>query len=384
MDTLISYALSTRDTTTFPRSSIEDVLTFHVGDDNFMPLNDRSALGNDDQTYWALAAMSGVENELFEDSAKWEQVLANVWNSQARRWDDQVCGGGLRWQIFSFNKGYDYKNSGTNMNFFLLSARLAAYTDNSTYSDWATKVYDWSEEIGLIGPNAQVYDGVLAENKCEKIDKRQWSSNSATAAYGAAIMETLNTSDNITKWGERKTGLLTQFKKAFTNDSILVESACEDVETCNPDSKSFKGIAARYLGKISQLDESAAKSISPVMEASAKAAAASCQDDGSCGFIWTDSKFDEDTDAAQQMNALSVITGLLASNATGSGKDVKSATDASGTATDTTPSATGTDAASGTATGAATVSQTGAASSLGAASAAWGIGALALGFAALL
>ena len=122
--------------------------------------------------------------------------------------------------------------------------------------------------------------------------------------------------------------------------------------------------------------------ISEIMEASAKAAAASCQDDGTCGFVWTDSKFDNDTGVGQQMNALNVLTGLLASNATGSQKEAEGV--ASGTATGTAPSATGTNAASGTATGPPTVSQTGAASSFGVAHAVWGVGALALGFAALL
>lgn len=345
-----------------------------------MPTNQTSSITNEDQSYWALAAMTGVENEMLEDSGRWEQVVQNVWNGQARRWDDKTCGGGLRWGIFTFQTGYDYKNSAANMNFFLLSARLAAYTDNSTYADWAGKVYNWSEDVGLIGTSGKVFDGGRTGDDCKSLSKLQWSINAATAAYGAAIMETLNTSGNVSEWKQRKTNLLSQF--AFTEESVLAEKACENIGTCNPDIKSYKGVAARYLGKIAQLDAANQADISEIMEASAKAAAASCQDDGTCGFVWTDSKFDNDTGVGQQMNALNVLTSLLGSNATGSEKDTESV--ASGTATAIAPSATGTDTASGTATGPATVSQTGAASSFGAVNAGWGIGALALGFAVLL
>lgn len=68
----------------------------------------------------------------------------------ASRWDTQYCGGGLRWQIFSWNNGYDYKNSVSNAALFHIAARLARYTGNQTYVDWAVKVFDWMESINLV------------------------------------------------------------------------------------------------------------------------------------------------------------------------------------------------------------------------------------------
>ena len=42
------------------------------------------------------------------ESPQWLALAQGVFNSQANRWDDTTCRGGLRWQIFPFNNGYDY------------------------------------------------------------------------------------------------------------------------------------------------------------------------------------------------------------------------------------------------------------------------------------
>lgn len=44
------------------------------------------------------------------DQPQWLALAQGVWNSQAIRWNAQTCGGGLNWQIYQFNNGYDYKN----------------------------------------------------------------------------------------------------------------------------------------------------------------------------------------------------------------------------------------------------------------------------------
>lgn len=95
--------------------------------------------GNDDQAFWGFACMSAAEKNYPAPSGEysWIQLTENLWNTQVYRWDTSSCGGGLRWQIFPSNKGYDYKNSISNGAFFQLSARLARFTGNQTYLDWA-------------------------------------------------------------------------------------------------------------------------------------------------------------------------------------------------------------------------------------------------------
>ena len=92
--------------------------SFQVGEnDDYMPANQTHSEGNDDQCFWALAAMSAAELNFPNppsDKPQWLALAQAVFNEQWSRWDTQNCGGGLRWQIFPFNSGYDYKNSISN------------------------------------------------------------------------------------------------------------------------------------------------------------------------------------------------------------------------------------------------------------------------------
>lgn len=77
-----------------------------------------------------------------------------VFNDMAGpHWNTSTCNGGLQWQFNPNNAGFYYKSSIANGGFFQLAARLARYTGNSTYSDWAEKTYDWMARIGLLDSN---------------------------------------------------------------------------------------------------------------------------------------------------------------------------------------------------------------------------------------
>ena len=96
----------------------EQALQHQIGDYNaFMPPNQTRTLGNDDQAFWGMAAMSAAERNFPNppaDQPQWLALAQAVFNSQAVRWDPTTCGGGLRWQIFTWNKGYGYKNTISN------------------------------------------------------------------------------------------------------------------------------------------------------------------------------------------------------------------------------------------------------------------------------
>jgi mannan endo-1,6-alpha-mannosidase len=82
-----------------------------------------------------MAAMSAAEFKFQNppaDQPQWLALAQAVFNSQALRWDTSTCGGGLRWQIYTFNNGYNYKNSISNGCFFNIATRLGAYTKNAT------------------------------------------------------------------------------------------------------------------------------------------------------------------------------------------------------------------------------------------------------------
>ena len=167
-------------------------LLFQVGpNDDYMPPNQTKTEGNDDQGFWGLAAMSAAEQKFPDppsNEPQWLALAQAVFNSQAMRWDNSTCAGGLRWQIFTFNNGYDYKNSISNGCFFNLGARLAVYTGNQTYADWAERTWEWVLAVGLMSPQYQIYDGTNDLENCSSVDHHQWTYNAGVYLLGAANM----------------------------------------------------------------------------------------------------------------------------------------------------------------------------------------------------
>lgn len=122
-------------------------------------------------------------------SPSWLSLAQAVFNEQASRWDNGTCGGGLRWQIFTFNTGYDYKNTISNGGFFQLAARLGRYTQNDTYIDWANKTWDWYEQTELFDlAKWQINDGSSTLNNCSDASHIQWTYNYGTWIAGAAYL----------------------------------------------------------------------------------------------------------------------------------------------------------------------------------------------------
>lgn len=73
--------------------------------------------------------------------------------------------------------------------FFNLGARLARYTGNTTYSDWAEKTWDWMEGVGFMDPETDnIYDGAHVDKNCTDINKAQFSYNNGVFLQGAAFM----------------------------------------------------------------------------------------------------------------------------------------------------------------------------------------------------
>ena len=322
--TLIDYWHLTGD------STYNDVTTqamlHQVGDNkDFMPTNQTRTEGNDDQGFWALAAMSAAENNYPNPPANQPQWLAlaqAVFNEYVSRWDTEHCDGGLRWQIFTFNNGFNYKNSISNGCFFNIAARLARYTGNQTYADWAQKVFTWEQSVGLITPKYDVYDGASIADapNCKKLDQIQWSYNHAIFLHGAAVMYNMTQSD---VWKQHVQGILSSTVSMFFNNSIMVEQACETVNLCDTDQQSFKGYLTRWMAGTTQMAPFTFDTIMPLLRSSAKGAAAACSGSPAggfngipgtaCGFKWTQNGFDGQVGVGEQMNALSSLMYTLVS-----------------------------------------------------------------------
>ncbi|KAE8420298.1 glycosyl hydrolase family 76-domain-containing protein [Aspergillus pseudocaelatus] len=284
------------------------------GDGTFMPPNQTHAEGNDDQAFWAFAAMSAAERNFPnppEGQPGWLAMAQGVFNTQAPRWNTETCGGGLRWQIFSFNNGFHYKNTIANGCFFNLAARLARYTGNQTYADWAVRVWDWTESVGFITDDYLFLDGADELKNCTEFNYLQWTYNSGVYLFGAASMYNLTDGDPI--WKERTQRILDATKVYFKND-VLYERACEPINTCGVDQRSFKGYLARWMAASAQVAPFILDQVMPKLRTSASAAARTCtggSDHATCGMKWTSGQWDQSDDVGVQMSVLEVMQATL-------------------------------------------------------------------------
>ncbi|RMD44747.1 hypothetical protein DV735_g323, partial [Chaetothyriales sp. CBS 134920] len=287
--------------------------------------------GNDDQAFWAFAGMDAAEFGFpapTPPAPSWLQTVVNAWNLFAQRWahDSATCGGGLKWQFYPDNAGYYYKNSISNGGFFQLSARLARYTGNDTYLEWAERIWNWTSQAGLIDEAYNVFDGADEKINCAELDHHQWTYNVAVFLYGSAVLQ--NHTNASSTWVERTSGLLNAalvFSSPFENATdILFEAQCEHDYSCNIDQLSMKAYLARWLARTSQMAPNTAGRIGALLKASALGAASSCTGGpygNTCGVRWYINGFDNHTGLGQQLSATEIFYSLLVNETSPPGYD---------------------------------------------------------------
>lgn len=271
--------------------------------------------------------MSALEYQFPEPeaaSAKYIDVVVNAFENIISRWDETTCGGGLKWQIYPENAyGYNYKNSISNGAVFALGARLARYTGEQKYADWAVKLYDWTVKTGLISDDFAVFDGTNDNTNCAQVaDETEWSYNVGVFLHGAATMYDYTKGDD--KWKKSTAGLLNHasvFFKPFNNATdIMYERACETGgyqvtgRHCNLDQQSFKAYLARFMAKTAILAPFTKDKVTTMLTTSAVGAAKACSGgDGGvmCGSKWFTGSWDGTTGVGQQLSALEVTQALL-------------------------------------------------------------------------
>ncbi|KAI0006835.1 glycoside hydrolase family 76 protein [Xylariaceae sp. FL0662B] len=295
---------------------VKEAMLFQVGGSrDYMPNNWSLSLGNDDQSFWGMSAMLAAEVKFPDPPEKepqWLGLAQAVWATQAApdRHDD-TCGGGLRWQIFPTNKGYDYKNTIANAAFFNMGARLARYTGNDTYAKVATDTYDWMLGLKYIDDEYNVYDGGHVPQDCHDINRQQFSYNAAVLLLGAAYM--YDYTNHAKEWEERVSGLVGGIERVFFPNGTAFEASCE-TGVCTTDMLSFKGYLHRWLAVTTQVAPFVKSRIMGVLRSSTEAAVKQCTggDNGRmCGFHWSTGVYDGRTGAGQQMNVLAALSSLL-------------------------------------------------------------------------
>lgn len=292
-----------------------------IGEYNaFMPPNQSKSLGNDDQAFWGMAAMSAAENK-FPDlpssgplaGPSWLALAQAVFNTQTTRWNDKTCGGGLNWQIYTFNNGYTYRNTISNGCFFNIAARLFKYTGNKTYSDWAIKTWDWEASIGLMTKELNFYDGSdETKNNCSEINHIQWTYNLGVHLSGAAAMWNATKED---LWKTRINQIIETMSGVFFENDIMFEVACEKNGKCNVDQRSFKAYLARWMGYTILTAPFTRDPLMKKLQTSAVAAAKQCNagdNQTTCGLRWyTNGQNDGSFGVGEQMAAMEIFQNLL-------------------------------------------------------------------------
>ena len=160
-------------------------------DNNYFPSNWSAFLSNDDQILWGLAAITAAEYNYPQDKNQpsWLTLAEGVFNDQVPRWDMTTCNGGMRSKPHFYLKGYNLKNAVSNGGLFQLSARLAYYTNNQTFADWANRIWNWSSSTPLLDQDTWfIADSVNDEEQCKTPGNTQWTYNYGLYVGGVAYM----------------------------------------------------------------------------------------------------------------------------------------------------------------------------------------------------
>jgi len=299
---------------------VKQGMVFQSNGGDFLPDNQTKGMGNDDQAFWGMAAMTAAELNFTNPDAKdpqWLEMAQGVFDTQVKRFDD-LCGGGLHWQAYNFLNGYSYKNSIANGCFFNIAARLAAYTGNETYAQYASSTFDWTKAIGLISDDWRVYDGTDSNGNCTIINKQQFSYNAAVFLYGAATM--YNHTNGSAIWKERVDGLLKATIDVFFPNGIANEVACEpQLIHCTIDMLSYKAYLIRWMAASTKVAPYIYNDVITVIKSSAAAAVQQCA--GSpperpngrmCGLSWYKlANWDGTFGVGQQMAVLEAVQSNL-------------------------------------------------------------------------
>lgn len=295
---------------------------YHQAGDNYdyIPSNQSMTEGNDDQGVWGLATMQAAERNFTDpEDHSWLEMTQAIYNTMNARWDDKHCGGGLRWQIFTWNSGYDYKNSIANGCLFHIAARLARYTKNESYVKVAEKIWSWMEDVGFatyVDDTLYVYDGANIDDNCTDLSKGRWSYTYGIFLSGCAYMYNHTEND---EWLTRAQEII-KSSDYFFNNTIMYEHTCAVADRCNNDQRSFRSLFSRCLGLTSILAPDTYDDIRPWLESSAKGAAQSCSggDDGiTCGENWAYNGWDGKYGLGEQMSSLEVILSLMVKDVVG-------------------------------------------------------------------
>ncbi len=141
----------------------------------FLPLNWTLYAQNSDHGFWGLASMQAAElgfPAAPSGQPGWFELAQGVFDVMAARWrvaEAGSCKGGLRAAILKDRAiDPDRMDSLSGAVFLNLGARLARFTGNQTYADWADKTWSWLVASHLIAENGTIYSSTNTRTNCSR------------------------------------------------------------------------------------------------------------------------------------------------------------------------------------------------------------------------
>ena len=192
----------------------------------------------------------------------------------------------------------------------------------------------WTHAVGYIDADYNIFDGAHVEENCTDINKAPFLYTAAIFIQGLGFMHNyvrppptlgvlvvLADSRRQTAkepWPTHLEGLINRTIAVFFPDGVATEVAreLEHVNQCTADMLSLKGYVHRFMAQTVQMAPFMHDTIMPALRWSAAGMTKGCNPDGTCGFRWNRDKYDGETGAGQQMNALGALMSLLIDDVT--------------------------------------------------------------------
>lgn len=195
----------------------------------------------DDEGWWANAWVHAYD---VTGDAAYLATARSIFDDIKGGWDG-TCNGGVWW-----SKARTYKNAIPNELFLLLAASLHDRTPGDagagSYLDWAKKEWAWFDASGMIGAKHLVNDGLTAA--CANNGGTTWTYNQGVVLAGLVELRRATGDDSLVGRAEA----IADAALATLTDAngILVEPCT----SCGGDGPQFKGIFARSLERLYEVD----------------------------------------------------------------------------------------------------------------------------------
>ncbi|HEY8455957.1 MAG TPA: glycoside hydrolase family 76 protein [Actinopolymorphaceae bacterium] len=192
----------------------------------------------DDTGWWALAWIRAYDltgDQRYLETAKFDADY--MWSSR-----DDVCGGGLVWNI-----NQRYKNAVTNELFIKVAASLHnRIPGDAIYLDRALEIWQWFQNSGMINSENLINDG-LDGTTCQNNGGTTWSYNQGIIL--GALTELAAATGDAGYLAQARTLADASSTSAFLNPGGVLREPCEH-DGCGADGPTFKGVYVRNLGEL--------------------------------------------------------------------------------------------------------------------------------------